>query len=247
MTTQAPAPPKAPPVRIALADLGHLGAVVDLYAAFVRGEIVLTDATTAEMVKLMENTYRDVNIALANEFGRLAERLGVDVWEAVALANLHPRVDILKPGPGVGGHCIPVDPYYLAWKAREFDFHMDFVELAARVNEDMPYFAATKILLALNGDHHDRASRVLVLGVTFKRDVADYRDSPAVKIMEILRRKGAEVSYHDPHVPTLPFDDGAFDVAHCSLLLHHLDPHDAVRAFRELRRVSTRGEADAIS
>src|SRR5437879_9309338 len=134
--------------------------------------------------------------------------MGLDVWEIVEAAATKPYgFQSFRPGPGVGGHCIPVDPYYLAWKAREYDFHMDFIELAARVNEEMPYYVATRVSLCLNGSRKTReAPRILVFGVAFKRDVEDYRDSPALKIMDLLRKQGAVVAYHDAYVPSLSFN-----------------------------------------
>ncbi len=159
----------------------------------------------AEMAKLLENVFRNVNIALVNQLAMLCDRMGLDIWEVVDAAATKPYGFLpFHPGPGVGGHCIPVDPYYLAWKAREYDFHMDFIELAARVNEEMPYHVITKALLAINGKRHrSTPARVMVLGVTFKRDVEDYRGSPALKIMELLMQHGVKVSYHDPYVPRL--------------------------------------------
>lgn len=166
--------------------------------------IPMTSPAAAEMSKLLENVFRNVNIALVNQLAMLCDRMGLDIWEITEAAATKPYGFLpFQPGPGIGGHCIPVDPHYLAWKAREFDFHMDFIELAARVNDDMPYYVGTKILLALNGHQTDVRPRILVLGVTFKRDIEDYRDSPALKIMEILRKQGAAVTYHDPHVPAL--------------------------------------------
>jgi UDP-N-acetyl-D-glucosamine dehydrogenase len=160
---------------------------------------------TAEMAKLLENVFRNVNIALVNQLAMLCDRMGLDIWEVVEAAATKPYGFLqFNPGPGVGGHCIPVDPYYLAWKAREYDFHMDFIELAARVNEEMPYYVVTKTLLALNGQRYKpQAVRVLVLGVTFKRDIEDYRESPALKIIYLLSQHGAKVDYHDPYVPKI--------------------------------------------
>jgi UDP-N-acetyl-D-glucosamine dehydrogenase len=178
-------------------------------AALVLGQVAervipLSSPAAAEMAKLLENVFRNVNIALVNQLAMLCDRMGLDIWEIIQAAATKPYGFLpFQPGPGVGGHCIPVDPYYLAWKAREYDFHMDFIELAARVNDDMPYYVSTKILLALTGDHPAAAPRILVLGVTFKRDITDYRHSPALKLMEILRRRGAVVTYHDPYVPVL--------------------------------------------
>lgn len=168
------------------------------------GVVPMSSPAGAEMAKLLENVFRNVNIALVNQLAMLCDRMGLDIWEVTRAAATKPYGFLpFQPGPGVGGHCIPVDPYYLAWKAREYDFHMDFIELAARINDEMPYYVATRIFLALNGT---RAPRILILGVTFKRDVEDHRDSPALKIMELLRRQGAEVHYHDPYVPALPFN-----------------------------------------
>lgn len=166
--------------------------------------IPMTSPAAAEMAKLLENVFRNVNIALVNQLAMLCDRMGLDIWEITEAAATKPYGFLpFQPGPGIGGHCIPVDPHYLAWKAREFDFHMDFIELAARVNDDMPYYVGTRVLLALNGHNTDVGPRILVLGVTFKRDIEDYRDSPALKIIEILRKQGAAVTYHDPYVPSL--------------------------------------------
>ncbi len=171
--------------------------------------VPMSSPAAAEMAKLLENVFRNVNIALVNQLAILCDRMGLDIWEITEAAATKPYGFLsFRPGPGVGGHCIPVDPYYLAWKAKEYDFHMDLIELAARVNDDMPYYVSTKILLALNGEHHGAAPRILILGVTFKRDIADYRHSPALKLMEILRKEGAMISYHDPHVPALEFEGG---------------------------------------
>ncbi|MDR7543869.1 MAG: nucleotide sugar dehydrogenase [Armatimonadota bacterium] len=167
--------------------------------------VAVSSPAAAEMAKLLENVFRNVNIALVNQLAMLCDRMGLDIWEIVDAAATKPYGFMpFHPGPGVGGHCIPVDPYYLAWKAREYDFHMDFIELAARVNEEMPYYVVTKTLLATNGQRaHRPGPRVLVLGVTFKRDIDDYRGSPALKIIELLAQHGARVSYHDPYVPRL--------------------------------------------
>jgi UDP-N-acetyl-D-glucosamine dehydrogenase len=172
----------------------------------------LSSPAAAEMAKLLENVFRNVNIALVNQLAVLCDRMGLDVWEVVAAAATKPYGFMpFYPGPGVGGHCIPVDPYYLSWKAREYDFHMDFIELAARVNEEMPYHVVTKTLFALQARGGRSAStKVLVVGVTFKKNIEDSRESPAVKIMELLMQQGVKVSYHDPHVPTLSVSGRAF-------------------------------------
>ncbi len=168
--------------------------------------VMVSSPAAAEMAKLLENVYRNVNIALVNQVAMLCDRMELDVWEILEAAATKPYgFHPFQPGPGVGGHCIPVDPYYLAWKAREYDFHMDFIELAARVNEEMPYNVVRKALMALNGAHsrNHAAPRILVLGVTFKRDIEDYRDSPALKIIQQLEVRHVSATYHDPYVPTL--------------------------------------------
>jgi UDP-N-acetyl-D-mannosaminuronic acid dehydrogenase len=167
----------------------------DLYAAFVKGEILLTDATTAEMVKLMENTTRDVNIALANEFALIAEHLGIDVWEAIHLANYHPRVKILRPGPGVGGHCIAIDPWFLVEAAPHC---ANLIRQARRVNDAMPHHAVSIVERLVDGT---AGAAVACLGLAYKADVDDTRESPAVEIAELLSRKGFDVRVFDPHAP----------------------------------------------
>jgi UDP-N-acetyl-D-glucosamine dehydrogenase len=158
----------------------------------------------AEMTKLLENIFRSVNIALVNELALLMERMNIDIWEVIAAAKTKPFGFMgFSPGPGVGGHCIPVDPYYLSWKAREFDFYTKFIELAAEVNADMPEHVVRKIASGLNlAGKALRGSRVLVLGVAFKRDIDDARNSPAQRVIELLLDSGAEVAYHDPYVPS---------------------------------------------
>jgi UDP-N-acetyl-D-mannosaminuronic acid dehydrogenase len=164
----------------------------DLYANFVRGEIILTDATTAEMVKLMENTYRDVNIAIANEFSRLADRFGVDVWEAISLANRHPRVNILRPGPGVGGHCISVDPWFLVEAAPDLT---RLIASARQVNDSQPHFLVDLMRRNL-GELHGK--RIALLGMAYKADVDDLRESPAYTVAELLVEAGAFVTAYEP-------------------------------------------------
>ena len=179
-------------------DLVSAEAGRDLYAIFVRGEIILTDATTAEMVKLMENTYRDVNIAIANEFSRLADRFGVNVYEAVQIANLHPRVSILGPGIGVGGHCISVDPWFFVEAAPEIT---PLIATARRVNDAQPHFVVSLIRKAMGEDLHGR--RLAVLGLAYKPNVDDMRESPAVDVARLLAEAGATVKAFDPFKPEL--------------------------------------------
>ena len=167
----------------------------DLYATFVKGEIILTDATTAEMVKLMENTYRDINIAIANEFSRLSERFGVDVWEAISIANRHPRVKILNPGPGVGGHCISVDPWFLVESAPELS---QLIYMARKVNDNQPQFVLELVKKAL-GDL--KGKKIAALGLAYKPDVDDLRESPAVEVVRMLQEAGAIVKAYEPFKP----------------------------------------------
>ncbi len=159
----------------------------------------------AELTKLLENIFRSVNIALVNELAQLCDRMNIDVWEVIDAAATKPFGFMsFKPGPGLGGHCIPIDPFYLTWKAREYGFYTEFIELAGKINESMPYFCRSVVSQALN--HHSqkslKGSRILVLGVAYKPDIDDTRESPAVKLISLLENAGADVSYHDPHVPS---------------------------------------------
>ena len=164
---------------------------------------IVSSARAAEMTKLLENIFRSVNIALVNEIALLCERMGMDVWEVIRAASTKPFGFMpFYPGPGVGGHCIPIDPLYLSWKAREYDFHTNFIDLAAEVNESMPYHVVDLIAQGLSQQGRGLAnSQVLVLGVAFKRDIDDPRNSPAERVIELLMQRGAQVSYHDAYVP----------------------------------------------
>ena len=195
-----------------------------LYRRAVETVIPVSSPEAAELAKLLENIFRSVNIALVNELAQLCDRMRVDVWEVVEAAATKPFGFMsFKPGPGLGGHCLPVDPFYLAWKAREYDFYTEFIELAGKINENMPYFCLEKITRALNSDEKAvNGSHVHLVGVAYKADVADLRESPALKLIELLRAEGAEVSYHDPHVAELPEHglrsedlDGSLDRADC--------------------------------
>ncbi len=205
--------------------------------------VPVSNPTAAEMAKLLENVFRNVNIALVNQMCMLCDRMGLDVWEIVEAAATKPYGFMsFKPGL-VGGHCIPVDPYFLAWKAREYDFHADFIELAARVNDEMPYFVVNKVIAALNGRQKaaDGAS-VLALGVTFKKDVDDCRHSPALKVIELLAARGLRMSYHDPYVAeiavngkrycSVALSDEVLRGADCVVILtdHSCVPYDRVLA-----------------
>jgi UDP-N-acetyl-D-glucosamine dehydrogenase len=177
----------------------------ELYAVCVDTLVPVSSPDAAELVKLLENIFRSVNIALVNELAMLCERLGLDVWEVIDAAATKPYGFMrFTPGPGLGGHCIPIDPFYLSWRARQFDFQTEFIELAGKVNTSMPYFCAERVSQALNEVRKPvRGSGVLVLGVSYKPDVGDVRESPALKLIELLGGLGAEISYHDPFVPDL--------------------------------------------
>ncbi len=175
----------------------------EFYRAAVDIVVPLSSPETAEMTKLLENIFRAVNIALVNELAQLCERMDLDVWEVIEAAETKPFGFMsFKPGPGLGGHCIPIDPFYLTWKAREFDFYTEFIDLAGKVNANMPYFCRSLISQALNHGAQKslKGSRILVLGVAYKADIDDVRESPAEKIVGLLQKAGADVAYHDPHV-----------------------------------------------
>ena len=190
----------------------------DLYSIFVKGEIIQTDATTAEMVKLMENTYRDVNIAIANEFARLADKFGVDVWEAISLANRHPRVKILSPGPGVGGHCISVDPWFLVESAPELT---SLIYTSRKVNDAQPHYVVDLVKRALGSL---QGKRIAALGLAYKPDVDDLRESPAVEVVRVLQVEGAQVKAWEPFKP----DANVEDISMASSLEDALKDSDAI-------------------
>ena len=178
----------------------------ELYELICDEVIVLSQPEAAELAKLLENIFRSVNIAFVNERAQLCDRLGIDVWEVIDAASTKPfgfmRFD---PGPGMGGHCLPIDPFYLAFKAREHDFYPEFIELAGKMNQAQPVFCVERIERALNDAGKPvKGSRILILGMSYKAGVGDTRESPALKIAALLRDLGADISYHDPHVPELP-------------------------------------------
>ncbi len=174
-----------------------------LYGSIFHRTVPVSSPAAAEMTKLLENIYRCVNIALVNELKLLCLRMGIDIWEVIEAASTKPfGFHAFYPGPGLGGHCIPVDPFYLSWKAQEFDFRTRFIELAGEINTNMPYHVLASIGGALN--QHKKSvngARVLILGVAYKKDIDDLRESPALTIIELLQKEGAEVSYHDPYFP----------------------------------------------
>ena len=205
---------------------GCTDAAAALYGGPIEAIHRVSSPDAAELTKLLENIFRTVNIALVNELAQLCERMGIDVWEVIDAASTKPFGFMrFEPGPGLGGHCIPIDPFYLTWKAREYDFTTRFIELAGEVNQNMPYYCRSLVSQALNHGlgRSLKDSRVLVLGVAYKADISDVRESPAVKLIELLRAAGAEVAYHDSWVPEL-------DEHGVTLSSVELDPaaHDAV-------------------
>jgi UDP-N-acetyl-D-glucosamine dehydrogenase len=186
-----------------------------LYSEVIDRVIPVSSTRAAELAKLLENIYRCVNIALVNELKLLSDRMGIDIWEVIEAASTKPfGYTPFYPGPGLGGHCIPIDPYYLSWKAKEYDFSTRFIQLAGEVNSSIPYYVVDRIAAALN-DHAKaiRGSKVLILGAAYKKDVDDVRESPALEIMELLQHRGAALSYHDPYIPQL-HKMRAYDFSH---------------------------------
>lgn len=216
-------------------ESGRLASV--FYQRLVTSVKQVSTPEAAEMSKLLENIFRAVNIALVNEMSLLCRRMGIDIWEVVDAAASKPFGFMsFKPGPGLGGHCIPVDPFYLAWKAKQYDFYPEFIELAGKVNRSMPFHVTQWISECLNGEGKSlQGSDVLVLGITYKEDVADIRESPALKVIELLARHGSAVTYHDPLVEqvgidgidyrSVPFDREAADRADCLVIL---TPHSSI-------------------
>ncbi len=196
-------PRRAIPKVVGGVDGAATEAACALYGAVFTRTIAMSTPAAAEMTKLLENIYRSVNIALVNELKQLCLHMGIDIWEVIAAAATKPfGFQAFQPGPGVGGHCIPVDPFYLTWKARQFGFETRFIELAGAMNESMPAYVVRTAERALErAGVRLRGARVLVLGVAYKRDVDDLRESPALTILELLQRAGAEVAYNDPFFP----------------------------------------------
>jgi UDP-N-acetyl-D-glucosamine dehydrogenase len=177
----------------------------EVYSRVCTTVVPVSAPEVAELSKLLENVFRSVNIALVNELAILSDRMGIDIWEVIDAASTKPFGFMrFEPGPGMGGHCLPVDPFYLTWKAREYDMSTEFIELAGKVNTNMPYFCLEKIERALNDERKSvRGARILVVGVSYKAGVGDLRESPALKLLSLLHGRGAELAYHDPFVPAL--------------------------------------------
>ncbi len=201
----------------------------ELYSHVIGRIVPVSSTSTAEMVKLLENTFRAVNIGMANELAIMCAKLGIDVWEVIDAAATKPFGFMpFYPGPGLGGHCIPIDPHYLSWKLKTLDYKARFIELASEINTNMPQYVLDLVADALN-DHSRplRGSRVLVLGVTYKRDVEDVRESPAIDIINLLRSKGAHVDYHDPYAHTLKVAEDQPSLETISLTEQTLKSYDA--------------------
>jgi UDP-N-acetyl-D-glucosamine dehydrogenase len=199
-----------------------------LYERFIDTVVPVSSTRAAEMTKLLENIYRSVNIALVNELLMLSERMDINLWEVVDAAKTKPFGYMpFYPGPGLGGHCIPIDPFYLSWKAREYDFHTEFIELSGKINENMPYYVIQRLMDALNTQKKALAgSRILLLGVAYKPDIDDMRESPAIRIAELLHDKEAELVYHDPFVPS--FEVGGVRIPSVELTADEVQAADAV-------------------
>lgn len=204
------------------------------YAQTIITVVPVSSPAAAELTKVFENTYRAVNIALVNELMLLCDRMGLDIWEVVEAAGTKPfGIQTFWPGPGVGGHCIPIDPFYLTWKAREYDFHTRFIELAGEINIEASYHVIDKVTRALNAENKSmKDAKILVLGVAYKNDIDDVRESPALKVMELLRKNGANITYHDAFIPviephggstvhmeSIELTDQALEAADCVLIL----------------------------
>jgi UDP-N-acetyl-D-glucosamine dehydrogenase len=211
---------KSTPKVVGGIDAASTKAAADLYRSALDNVHEVSTAEAAELTKLLENIFRSVNIALVNELAQLCDRMDIDVWEVIGAAATKPfGFMAFQPGPGLGGHCIPLDPYYLAWKAREFDFNTRFVELAGEINNNMPYFCRSVISQALNHGAQKslKGSKILLVGVAYKADIDDVRESPAEKLLKLLRNAGAEVAYHDPFVEefdglrSVPLEPSAYD------------------------------------
>ena len=182
--------------------------IARLYEAVLDGEVFqVSSPAVAEMEKILENTYRNINIGLVNELAILCDKMGIDIWEVIEAAKTKPfGFQAFYPGPGLGGHCIPLDPYYLSWKAREYEFHTSMIESSMMINDRMPEYCVDRASRILNREKKAlNGSRVLLLGVAYKQDIDDYRESPAFRVMEHLEKNGAEVDYFDPWVPQCPY------------------------------------------
>jgi UDP-N-acetyl-D-glucosamine dehydrogenase len=230
---------------------GHTAACLEsamaLYGRAFEKLVPVSSTRAAEMTKILENVFRCVNIALVNELKMLCDRMGMDVWEVIDAAATKPFGFMpFRPGPGLGGHCIPIDPFYLTWKARQYEFQTRFIELAGEVNTAMPHYVVLRTMEALNDRGLSvRGARILVLGIAYKKDVDDMRESPAVRIIELLQIRGAEVVYHDPYVPRVPkMRQHHLDMVSVPLTVEALDGADAVLIATDHSRIDYSWVAD---
>jgi len=247
---------KTTPKIVGGIDDASAEAAASLYRRAIDDVHTVSTPEAAELAKLLENIFRSVNIALVNELAQLCDRMEIDVWEVVEAAATKPFGFMsFKPGPGLGGHCIPIDPFYLTWKAREFDFSTRFVELAGEVNNNMPYFCRSVVSQALNhgAQKSVSGSKILILGVAYKADIDDVRESPAEKLIELLRTAGAEIAYHDPHVPefdglrSVPLEPEQYDCVAIVTAHSAIDYRDVVRRGKvivDFRNATKGHEAD---
>ncbi len=231
-------------VTEACADVGGC-----FYQQTILDVLTVSSPKVAEMCKVFENTFRSVNIALVNEMALLCDRLGINIWEVLDAAATKPfGIMRFDPGPGVGGHCIPLDPFYLAWKAREYDFHTRFIELAGEINHGMPYFVREKVMNALNKTGKAlRGADIMVLGVAYKKDIEDWRESPSLKVMELLLKDGANIDYHDPYVSkfvehgkqwhSIPLSKERLERADCVIILTNHSNIDYTRVVEQAKFV----------
>lgn len=209
-------------------DQTSLQKIVDFYGSFIENVVPVTGTKTAEMTKLLENTFRAVNIAFVNELSIMCERLDINVWEVIDAAKTKPFGFMpFYPGPGIGGHCIPLDPLYLSWKAKSVNFFSRFIETAADINNNMPRHVVEKIIRMLGtAGVPGHLAKVLLLGMSYKPDVADYRESPSYEVMELLLHEGVQVAYHDPYVPSLPIGKHVME----SVSLSDIEAYDCIVA-----------------
>jgi UDP-N-acetyl-D-glucosamine dehydrogenase len=222
---------KTIPKVVGANDSYSLDCAVALYDAVIVETVPVSSSQAAEATKLLENIFRSVNIALVNEMKIILDRMGIDVWEVIKAASTKPFGFMpFYPGPGLGGHCIPIDPFYLTWKAKEFDMPTRFIELAGEINTHMPYWVVEKVVEALNGVEKSlKNANLLILGAAYKKDVDDMRESPTLKLIEILEEKGARVSYNDPYIPVMPrVRKYQFDMKSVDLTPKTLQSYDAV-------------------
>ena len=202
---------------------------VALYELAINHVVPVSSTKAAEMTKLLENIYRAVNIGLVNEMKTVADKMGIDIHEVIRAASTKPfGFTPFYPGPGLGGHCIPIDPFYLTWKAREYDLSTRFIELAGEVNSNMPYWVLSKVIDTLNNHGKSlKESKILILGIAYKKNVDDMRESPAVKLMKLLTHKGAEIQYSDPHIPVFPtIRKYSFDLSSVNLTSKNIAKYD---------------------